>query len=90
MNLTVRNFPESCTEQEVRDFLKKELGHYASGIEVYEVGTPAVYAVVELDASVPYVGEVIAREMQALHMNGVALEASSSLFGDETPTRKEQ
>ncbi|CAG4916858.1 RNA-binding protein [Paraburkholderia saeva] len=90
MNLTVRNFPESCTEQQVRDFLKKELGHYASEVEVYEVGTPAVYAVVELDASVPYVGEVIARQVHALHMNGVALEASSSLFGDEPDKRQQQ
>ncbi|MGF6753597.1 RNA-binding protein [Paraburkholderia sp. GAS334] len=88
MNLTVRNIPESCTEQEVRDFLKKELGHYASKIAVYEAGTPGAYAVVELDANVPYVGEVIARQVHTLHLNGVALEASSSLFGDEPPARQ--
>lgn len=89
MNLTVRNIPESCTEQEVRDFLKKELGHYASGIVVHEVGTPTAYAVVELDANVPYVGEVIARQVNALHLNGVALEASSSIFSDEPPERQQ-
>jgi hypothetical protein len=87
MNLTVRNIPESCTEQQVRDFLKKELGHYAADVTVYEIGTPNAYAVVELDANVPYVGEVIARHVQALHLNGVALEASSPLFGDEPPAR---
>jgi hypothetical protein len=89
MNLTVRNIPESCSEQEVRDFLKKELGHYAADVAVYEVGTPNAYAVVELDADEPYVGEVIARQMQGLHLNGAALEASSPLFGDEPPARHE-
>jgi hypothetical protein len=89
MNLTVRNIPESCSEREVRDFLKKELGHYAAEVAVYEVGTPNAYAVVELDADEPYVGEVIARQMQGLHLNGAVLEASSPLFGDEPPARHE-
>jgi len=85
MNLTVRNIPESCTEAEVREFLKKELGHYAVDVAVYGAGTPNAYAVVELDANVPYVGEVIARQMHVLHLKGVTLEASSPLFGDEPP-----
>ncbi|SEB15204.1 RNA-binding protein [Paraburkholderia sartisoli] len=89
MNLTVRNIPKSCTEQEVSDFLRKELGHYASGIQVHEIGTSTAYAVVELDASVPYVGEVIARQVNALHLNGAALEASSSIFSDEPPGRQQ-
>jgi hypothetical protein len=87
MNLTVRNIPASCTEQEVREFLRKELGHYAADVAVYEAGTPNAYAVVELDADEPYVGEVIARQMQGLHLKGASLKASSPLFGDEPPAR---
>jgi len=85
MNLTVRNIPESSTEVEVREFLKKELGHYAVDVAVYEAGTPNAYAVVELDANVPYVGEVIARQMHVLHLKGVTLEASAPLFGGGPP-----
>ena len=35
MKIIVWNIPQSCSEQEVRDFLGHELGHYAKDIEVY-------------------------------------------------------
>ncbi|MGF6771464.1 hypothetical protein P3T18_003951 [Paraburkholderia sp. GAS199] len=85
MNLIVRNIAESCSEQEVRDFLKQELGHYAKHIEVVNVGKPDAYAAVELDANVPYVGDVIARQIHGKQLGGLALEASADLFSDEPP-----
>ncbi|AXE96151.1 RNA-binding protein [Paraburkholderia sp. SIMBA_050] len=85
MNLIVRNIAESCSEQEVREFLKRELGHYAKHIEVVDAGKPGAYATVELDAQVPYVGEVIARQIHGKQLGGVALEASADLFTDEPP-----
>ena len=86
MNLIVRNIAESCSEQEVREFLKHELGHYAKNIEVVDAGKPGAYATVELDAEVPYVGDVIARQIQGKQLHGQALEASADLFSDEPPT----
>jgi hypothetical protein len=86
MNLFVWNIPESSTEQEVRAFLEHELGHYAKSVTVNEVGTPRAYATVELGSDGPYVGEVIARQLQGKHFGGVPLEVSSELFGgDEHP-----
>ncbi|RKF34640.1 RNA-binding protein [Paraburkholderia fungorum] len=84
MNLIVRNIAESCSAQEVREFLKRELGHYAKNVEVVDAGKPGAYATVELDANVPYVGEVIARQIQGKHLGGLALEASADLFSDDT------
>jgi hypothetical protein len=81
----VRNIAESCSEQEVREFLTRELGHYAKSVEVVDVGTPGAYATVELDADVPYVGDVIARQIHGKHLGGQQLEASADLFGDEPP-----
>ncbi|MCC8394568.1 RNA-binding protein [Paraburkholderia sp. MMS20-SJTR3] len=86
MNLTVRNIAESCSEQEVREFLTRELGHYAKNIEVVDAGTPGAYATVELDADVPYVGDVIARQIQGKQLGGQPLEASADLFTDEPPS----
>ncbi|HEY1996858.1 RNA-binding protein [Paraburkholderia sp.] len=83
MNLFVWNIPESCTEQQVREFLEHELGHYAKGVTVHDVGTPKAYATVELAADGPYLGEVIARELQGKHLAGTALVVSSELFGDD-------
>ncbi|REE24208.1 RNA recognition motif-containing protein [Paraburkholderia sp. BL27I4N3] len=85
MNLIVRNIAESCSEQEVREFLKHELGHYAKNIEVVDAGKPSAYAMVELDAEVPYVGEVIARQIHGKQLGGQTLEASADLFTDEPP-----
>ncbi|PRX36975.1 hypothetical protein B0G75_1011164 [Paraburkholderia sp. BL18I3N2] len=85
MNLIVRNIAESCSEQEVREFLKHELGHYAKNIEVVDAGKPSAYATVELDAEVPYVGEVIARQIHGKQLGGQTLEASADLFTDEPP-----
>lgn len=84
MNLIVRNIAESCSEQEVREFLKHELGHYAKHVEVVDAGKPSAYATVELNAE-PYVGEVIARQIHGKHLGGLALEASADLFSDDTP-----
>jgi hypothetical protein len=83
MNLIVRNIAESCSEQEVRDFLEQELGHYAKNIEVTDAGKPGAYATVELDADVPYVGDVIARQIHGKQLGGQALEASADLFSDD-------
>lgn len=85
MNLTVRNIAESCSEQDVREFLKRELGHYAKHVEVVDAGKPGAYATVELDADVPYVGDVIARQIQGKQLGGQQLEASTDLFSDEPP-----
>jgi hypothetical protein len=83
MNLIVRNIAESCSEQEVREFLKRELGHYAKHVEVVDAGKPGAYATVELDADVPYVGEVIARQIHGKQLGGLTLEASADLFSDD-------
>ncbi|WP_233805762.1 RNA-binding protein [Paraburkholderia sp. HP33-1] len=88
MNLTVRNIAESCSEQEVREFLKRELGHYAKRVEVVDAGKPSAYATVELDASVPYVGDVIARQIHGKHLGGLQLEASADLFSGEPPAAR--
>ena len=85
MNLFVRNIAESCSEQQVREFLEHELGHYAKCVTVHEVGTPEAYATVELKTDGPYVGEVIARQLQGKHLGGIPLEASSELFDEEDP-----
>ncbi|HZZ09600.1 MAG TPA: RNA-binding protein [Paraburkholderia sp.] len=85
MNLIVRNIAESCSEQEVHDFLKRELGHYAKNVEVVDAGKPGAYAIVELDAEVPYVGDVIARQVHGKQLGGLTLEASADLFTDQPP-----
>ncbi|WJF91078.1 RNA-binding protein [Paraburkholderia bonniea] len=85
MNLMVWSIPESCSEQQVQEFLSHELGHYAKRIVVYKVGTPGAYAQVELDASIPYVGDMIARQIQGKLLGGVSLQASTSLFDDGPP-----
>ncbi|HEY4298273.1 MAG TPA: RNA-binding protein [Paraburkholderia sp.] len=85
MNLIVSNIAQSCSEQEIREFLKRELGHYAKNVEVIDAGKPSAYATVELDAQVPYVGEVIARQIHGKQLGGQALEASADLFTDEPP-----
>jgi hypothetical protein len=87
MNLIVGNIAESCSEQEVREFLKHELGHYAKNITVVDIGKPGAYAAVELDADVPYVGEVIARQIHGKQLGGQTLEASADLFTDEPPAQ---
>jgi hypothetical protein len=84
MNLFVRNIAESCSEQEVREFLEHELGHYAKSVTIHEIGTPNAYATVELKTDGPYVGEVIARQLQGKHLRGIPL-ASSELFDEEDP-----
>ncbi|CAB3775701.1 hypothetical protein LMG28614_00064 [Paraburkholderia ultramafica] len=85
MNLIVSNIAQSCSEQEVREFLKRELGHYAKYVEVIDAGKPSAYATVELDAKVPYVAEVIARQIHGKQLGGQTLEASADLFTDEPP-----
>jgi hypothetical protein len=88
MHLIVRNIAESCSEQQVRDFLMHELGHYAKSVEVTDAGTSDAYATVELNADVPYVAEVIARQIHGKQLAGQALDAIADLFtGDEPPTR---
>ncbi|WP_322062881.1 RNA-binding protein [Paraburkholderia sp. J63] len=83
MHLTVWNVPETCSEEEVRDFVKRELGHYAKGVTVYDVGTPNAHADIELDSDVPYVGESVARELQSRRLAGVALRVSAAPFDAE-------
>jgi len=85
MNLFVSNIAQSCSEQEVREFLEHELGHYAKSITVHEIGTPKASATVELATDGPYVGEVIARQLQGKHLGGVPLAASGELFDEEDP-----
>lgn len=85
MNLFVRNIAESCSEQQVREFLEHELGHYAKSVTVHEVGTPEAYATVELKTDGPYVGEVIARELHGKHLAGLPLEVTSELFREKEP-----
>ncbi|SDG26797.1 RNA-binding protein [Paraburkholderia phenazinium] len=85
MNLFVWNIAESCSEQEVREFLSHELGHYAKSMTIHEIGTPKAYALVELKTDGPYVGEVIARQLQGKHLGGVPLSASGELFGEQPP-----
>jgi hypothetical protein len=83
-HLTVWNVPASCSEQDVRDFFTRELGHYAKGVTVYDVGTPHAHADLELDANVPYVAEVVARQLQGRHLAGVALQVSADPFEGES------
>ncbi|NLP65890.1 hypothetical protein [Paraburkholderia sacchari] len=83
MHLTVWNVPETCSEEEVRDFVKRELGHYAKGVTVYDVGTSNAHADIELDSDVPYVGEAVARELQSRRLAGVALRVSAAPFDGE-------
>jgi hypothetical protein len=83
MHLTVWNIPETCSEQDVRDFFERELGHYAKGVTVYDVGTPNAHADLELKADVPYVAEAVARELQGRQFAGVALKVSAAPFDDE-------
>ncbi|MBB3262002.1 hypothetical protein F4827_006877 [Paraburkholderia bannensis] len=85
MHLTVWNVPETCSEQEVHDFFKRELGHYAKAVKVYDVGTPNAHADLELDSEVPYVGEAVARELQSRRLAGVALRVSAPPFDSEEP-----
>ncbi|MFC0402039.1 RNA-binding protein [Paraburkholderia rhizosphaerae] len=84
MNLIVWNIPQTCSEQEVREFLQHELGHYAKNVIVHEQGTSNAYAHVELNADVPYVGDVIAQQVHGKLLGGVALQASVMPF-DEKP-----
>jgi hypothetical protein len=85
MHLTVWNLPESCSEQEVRDFFERELGHYAKGVTVYDAGTPNAYADLELHADVPYVAEAVARELQGRRFAGITLRVSATPFDGEAP-----
>jgi len=86
MHITVWNVPESCSEQEVRDFFAHELGHYAKSVTVYEAGTPNAHADLELDSDVPYVADTIARELQSRRLRGVALRVSAAPFdAEESP-----
>jgi hypothetical protein len=88
MHLTVWNVPEACSEQEVRDFFERELGHYAKGVTVYDVGTPNAHADLELDSEVPYVADAVARELQSRRLAGVALRVSAPPFDGEAPPRR--
>lgn len=87
MHLTIWNVPESCSEQEVRDFFERELGHYAKGVTVYDAGTPNAHADLELHADVPYVAEAVARELQGRRLGGVALQVSAAPFEGEEPAQ---
>jgi len=89
MKIIVWNIPETCSEQEVRDFLSHELGHYAKDIEVFEQGTSNAYAKVDVEADEAYVAEVIAQQFNGKQLDGVPLQVSAVPFGgDETPPRK--
>jgi hypothetical protein len=88
MHLTVWNVPETCSEQEVRDFFERELGHYARSITVYDVGTPNAHADLELDSEVPYVAEAVARELQSRRLAGVALRVSATPFDGEAQSQR--
>lgn len=83
MHLFVWNLPPTCTEQEVREFFERELGHYAKGVTVYDVGTPNAHADLELSGDVPYIAEAAARELQGRMFEGVALRVSAAPFDDE-------
>lgn len=83
-HLTVWNVPASCSEQDVRDFFKRELGRYAKGVTVYDVGTSNAHADLELEANVPYVAEAVARQLQGRHLAGVALRVSADPFEGES------
>ncbi|RFU44860.1 RNA-binding protein [Paraburkholderia sp. DHOC27] len=85
MNLFVWNFPESSTEQQVREFLEHELGHYAKRVTVQDAGTPKAYATVDLASDGSYVGEVIAQQLQGKIFAGARLQASPELFGGGEP-----
>jgi hypothetical protein len=86
MHLTVWNVPASCSEQDVREFFERELGHYAKSVTVYDAGTPNAHADLELDSDVPYVGETVARELQSRRLAGVQLRVSAAPFdAEESP-----
>jgi len=86
MHITVWNVPESCSEQEVREFFERELGHYAKTVTVYDAGTPNAHADLELDSDVPYIGDAVARELQGRRLAGVALRVSAAPFdAEESP-----
>lgn len=86
MHITVWNVPESCSEQDVREFFERELGHYAKSVTVYEAGTPNAHADLELDSDVPYVADAVARELQGRRLAGVALRVSAAPFdAEESP-----
>jgi hypothetical protein len=85
MHLTVWNLPESCSEQEVRDFFERELGHYAKGVTVYDAGTPNAHADLELHADVPYAAEAAAKELQGRRFAGITLRVSATPFDDDAP-----
>ncbi|MFC5428778.1 RNA-binding protein [Paraburkholderia denitrificans] len=85
MHLTVWNVPESCSEQDVREFFVRELGHYAKGVTVYDAGTPNAHADLELNADIPYIAEAVARELQGRRFAGVALRVSAQPFDGEAP-----
>ncbi|HEY4803772.1 MAG TPA: RNA-binding protein [Paraburkholderia sp.] len=88
MHVTVWNVPETCSEQDVRSFFERELGHYAKGITVYDVGTPNAHADLELDSEVPYVADAVARELQTRHLAGVALRVSATPFECEAQPQR--
>ncbi|WP_322106310.1 RNA-binding protein [Paraburkholderia sp. J41] len=88
MHLTVWNVPETCSEQDVRTFFERELGHYAKGVTVYDAGTPNAHADLELNSEVPYVAEAVARELQSRRLAGVALRVSAAPFDAEEPPRE--
>ncbi|MEM5329530.1 RNA-binding protein [Paraburkholderia sp. JHI2823] len=89
MHVTVWNVPETCSEQDVRSFFERELGHYAKGVTVYDVGTPNAHADLELDSEVPYVADAVARELQTRRLAGVALRVSATPFeGEAQPPRR--
>ena len=87
MHLTVWNVPESCSEQDVREFFERELGHYAKGVTVYDAGTSNAHADLELDSDVPYVADAVARELQGRGLAGVALRVSAAPFDEEESPR---
>jgi len=88
MHLTVWNVPETCSEEDVRSFFERELGHYAKGVTVYDVGTPNAHADLELDSEVPYVADAVARELQTRRLAGVALRVSATPFEGETQPQR--
>ncbi len=88
MHLTVWNIPSTCTEAEVRDYFERELGHYAKGVTVYDVGTDNAHVDILLDNEVPYVGEAVARELQGRRFAGVTLQVSAAPFDSDEPPAK--
>lgn len=88
MHVIVWNVPESCSEQEVREFFTRELGHYVKTVTVHDAGTSNAHADLELNAEEPYVADALARELQGRRLAGVALRVSAAPFDDaEEPQR---